>query len=95
MNQHGTIFHTLSSQLSHDDDGTSSSQTSIPHSAFLDVALLSAVPTFAVQLLGLNETVDDVSGEGSAESVRLLRDIFLAKDHEEYICGWHVDDEGF
>jgi hypothetical protein len=24
-----------------------------------------------------------------------MRDIFLAKDEDEYICGWHVDDFGF
>ena len=23
------------------------------------------------------------------------RDVFLAKDEEEYVCGWHVDDYGF
>ena len=28
-------------------------------------------------------------------TIRILRDIFLAKDEEEYICGWHVDDVGF
>ncbi len=25
----------------------------------------------------------------------MIRDVFLAKDDDEYICGWHVDDLGF
>jgi hypothetical protein len=25
----------------------------------------------------------------------MLRDIFLAKDSEQFVCGWHVDDTGF
>jgi hypothetical protein len=31
----------------------------------------------------------------SNSSVRVLRDIFLSKDKDPYICGWHVDDLGF
>eukprot|EP00543_Licmophora_paradoxa_P012187 CAMPEP_0202468788 /NCGR_PEP_ID=MMETSP1360-20130828/76391_1 /ASSEMBLY_ACC=CAM_ASM_000848 /TAXON_ID=515479 /ORGANISM="Licmophora paradoxa, Strain CCMP2313" /LENGTH=145 /DNA_ID=CAMNT_0049093879 /DNA_START=39 /DNA_END=472 /DNA_ORIENTATION=+ len=27
--------------------------------------------------------------------MRMLRDIFLVKDTDQYICGWHVDDTGF
>ena len=29
------------------------------------------------------------------ERLRVIRDIFLAKDDDAYICGWHVDDLGF
>ncbi|KAL7561880.1 hypothetical protein ACA910_014255 [Epithemia clementina (nom. ined.)] len=29
------------------------------------------------------------------DNLRLIRDIFLAKDDDPYICGWHVDDFGF
>lgn len=55
--------------------------------AFLEVAALSPVPTFGAALL---------SPELHAgETVRMIRDIFLAKDAEEFICGWHVDDYGF
>ena len=31
----------------------------------------------------------------SNANAMLHRDIFLAKDEEEFICGWHVDDFGF
>lgn len=31
----------------------------------------------------------------TVEPVRLIRDIFLAKDDDPYVCGWHVDDMGF
>jgi len=49
--------------------------------AFLEVAVLSQVPKFASSLMS-----PELS-EG--ESVRVMRDIFLAKDEEEWICGWH------
>jgi hypothetical protein len=29
------------------------------------------------------------------ETLRVIRDIFLAKDDDPYVCGWHVDDFGF
>lgn len=29
------------------------------------------------------------------ERLRVIRDIFLAKDDDHYVCGWHVDDMGF
>ena len=55
--------------------------------AFRDVALFSNVPKFAAELLQLDK--------GGNETIRLLRDIFLTKDEDAYICGWHVDDTGF
>lgn len=56
-------------------------------SAFRDVALRSAIPQVAAGLMGLTER-----GRGT---MRMLRDVFLAKDDGEYCCGWHVDDYGF
>ena len=54
---------------------------------FVDIALFSKLPFIAANLLNL-----DVAQN---ETLRLLRDIFLAKDDGEFICGWHVDDSGF
>ena len=54
---------------------------------FSKLALFSQIPKLAAELLQLNEERN--------ETLRLMRDIFLAKDEEEYVCGWHVDDTGF
>jgi len=75
----GTIF----SHLSSEDDGNSTSP-------FVDVAMKSKIPLVVANLLGF-----DGDGCTSNKTVRILRDIFLAKDEEEYVCGWHVDDVGF
>ena len=64
-----------------------SSNSSSAYSGFSKVALMSSIPALAADLLQLNE-------QGN-ETLRVMRDIFLAKDEEEYICGWHVDDTGF
>lgn len=53
---------------------------------FLEVALQSKIPQVISQVL---------LQLPSNETLRLMRDIFLAKDADEYICGWHVDDTGF
>ena len=65
------------------------SETNQPQSVspFQEVALMSRIPQFVADLLHL--------ADGQNETMRMLRDIFLAKDEEEYICGWHVDDTGF
>lgn len=52
---------------------------------FRNVALGSIIPHIAAQLLGLN----------SSQSLRVMRDILLAKDKDPYVCGYHVDDTGF
>ncbi len=57
-----------------------------PDTAFLQVALQSKIP----QLIA--ETLLQLS---PGETLRMIRDIFLAKDTDEYVCGWHVDDTGF
>eukprot|EP00934_Nitzschia_sp_Nitz4_P006015 Nitzschia sp. Nitz4//scaffold126_size65214//206//3751//NITZ4_006144-RA/size65214-augustus-gene-0.60-mRNA-1//1//CDS//3329534653//6005//frame0 len=66
---------------------TTTSQES-SESPLLQVALQSKIPHVAAQLLNLTTS----SGK---ETLRLMRDIFLAKDTDKYICGWHVDDSGF
>ena len=56
--------------------------------AFRDVALHSAIPTFIAQiLLQFNYT--------SGDNLRVVNDVFLAKGHEHGYCGWHVDDLHF
>jgi Phytanoyl-CoA dioxygenase (PhyH) len=77
---------------------------------FLETALLSQIPKMAVTLLGLTDENTASSSSSSGDSsnysgdnrnennnnnLRLMRDIFLAKDDDPYICGWHVDDFGF
>mmetsp|Transcript_2338 Transcript_2338/g.6174 ORF Transcript_2338/g.6174 Transcript_2338/m.6174 type:complete len:554 (-) Transcript_2338:29-1690(-) len=56
-------------------------------SAFRDVALRSAIPQVAAELMGLSENDET--------NMRMLRDVFIAKDDGEYCCGWHVDDYGY
>jgi hypothetical protein len=58
-------------------------------SSFFDVAMMSAIPMVATRLLQKHQDTC------TNETVRILRDIFLAKDEEQYVCGWHVDDIGF
>eukprot|EP00980_Cylindrotheca_fusiformis_P019548 scaffold6776_cov124-Cylindrotheca_fusiformis.AAC.3 len=57
----------------------------IDKTPFLKVALVSDIPKIAALLLQLDQN----------ETLRVMRDIFLAKDEEQFICGWHVDDTGF
>jgi hypothetical protein len=63
-------------------------------SAFVKVAMMSKVPQIAAYLLQFDAEVGDTCADTN-QTVRILRDIFLAKDEEEYVCGWHVDDIGF
>ena len=53
--------------------------------AFQDVALGSKLPSIASTFLQLSEN----------STLRLMRDILLVKDDDQYICGWHTDDTGF
>jgi Phytanoyl-CoA dioxygenase (PhyH) len=55
--------------------------------AFLNVALFSNIPSVASQLLQLPSS--------KSTTLRMLRDIFLVKDDDQFICGWHTDDTGF
>jgi hypothetical protein len=38
---------------------------------------------------------NDNGNNNNNNNLRVMRDIFLAKDDDPYICGWHVDDFGF
>eukprot|EP00978_Attheya_sp_CCMP212_P012100 scaffold30067_cov49-Attheya_sp.AAC.2 len=64
-----------------------------PLSAFRHVSLDSMVPQIAGQLLSTPEELSSLKNNN--DTVRVIRDIFLAKDDDEYVCGWHVDDLGF
>jgi hypothetical protein len=64
-----------------------------PLSAFRHVSLDSMVPQIAGQLLWTPEELSSLKNKN--DTVRVIRDIFLAKDDDEYVCGWHVDDLGF
>lgn len=59
-------------------------------SAFQEIALNSSVSRFAAFLLRKS-----VSPKANITSIRMLRDIFLSKDKDPYVCGYHVDDFGF
>lgn len=58
-------------------------------SVFARVALNPEIANVVASLLDLN------GDTCTNETIRVMRDIFLAKDEGEYICGWHVDDIGF
>lgn len=68
-------------------EGTEGHKVGSDMSAFRGIALMSAVPLVAAELMGLDATKN--------ETLRVIRDIFLAKDEGEYVCGFHVDDHGF
>lgn len=55
---------------------------------FRQVALFSNIPQVAAELLNLKNK--EGTSNASNETMRLLRDIFLAKDSDQFICGWHV-----
>jgi ectoine hydroxylase-related dioxygenase (phytanoyl-CoA dioxygenase family) len=79
----GTQFHTVhhNAIFRHPPDNTTISP-------WVEVTLRSRVPQFAAELLGMRQL-------DSNQTMRMLRDIFLAKDDDQYTCGWHVDDFGF
>jgi hypothetical protein len=81
--QQGAVFLNLTKDNEDKDDNEG-----IP--PFLEVSLASDIPKIVADLLQLQSTNDT-----KTETLRLMRDIFLTKDEEEYICGWHVDDTGF
>eukprot|EP00590_Aulacoseira_subarctica_P004695 CAMPEP_0172422222 /NCGR_PEP_ID=MMETSP1064-20121228/8404_1 /TAXON_ID=202472 /ORGANISM="Aulacoseira subarctica , Strain CCAP 1002/5" /LENGTH=461 /DNA_ID=CAMNT_0013162991 /DNA_START=47 /DNA_END=1432 /DNA_ORIENTATION=- len=77
-----------SATCSNDDDEDKKKQPTNFRTAFRDVALHSAIPTFIAQiLLQFNYT--------SGHNLRVVNDVFLAKGHEQGYCGWHVDDLHF
>lgn len=103
----GTQFHTVTHSaifLPTDETSPSASDKSTfpktvsSSNAFLTVALWSIVPSFAAALLRWDPT-ESLKSKSDAttanETLRVIRDIFLAKDDDTYVCGWHVDDLGF
>jgi Phytanoyl-CoA dioxygenase (PhyH) len=64
-------------------------------SALMEVALWSNVSMVAASLLQLPSLSSPSSTRMDNETLRVIRDIFLAKDDDPYVCGWHVDDFGF
>jgi hypothetical protein len=56
-------------------------------SAFRQVAMESAIPTFIAQVL--------LELQPSTQTLRVLKDVFLSKGNETDYCGWHVDDQTF
>ena len=72
-----------------DDDEDDAPSKPASMAAFRHVALKSTVPLVAAELMGLGQ------GKAKDETLRVIRDIYLAKDEGEYVCGWHVDDHGF
>jgi Phytanoyl-CoA dioxygenase (PhyH) len=103
----GTQFHTVTHSVlflptnatSHSNTSKSSFPKTVSSAnAFLEVSLLSLVPAVAAALLRWNpvESLKWKTDATSAnETLRVIRDIFLAKDDDTYVCGWHVDDLGF
>lgn len=61
------------------------SENATMSSGFREAALFSSIPQMAADLLKLDNN----------ETMRLFRDIFLSKDSDQFVCGWHVDDTGF
>lgn len=53
----------------------------------------SRVAQVATELLHLNNS--DWDPEDGTTTTRIVRDILLAKDDEQFVCGWHTDDLGF
>lgn len=87
----GTQFHTVNHNAIFRNPPNASDAAALAVSTvspFLDLTLFSQVPQLAATLLGMKE-------QPGNQTMRLLRDIFLAKDDDQYICGWHVDDFGF
>jgi len=81
----GAIFSSV------EDGGGNSTVVSDDSPLFVKVAMMSKIPHVIAGLLDF----DCDTCIHANKTLRILRDIFLAKDEEEYVCGWHVDDVGF
>jgi hypothetical protein len=65
---------------------TNETTNDVSMDAFREVALMSAIPSFIARVLM------DLPPN---KTLRVLKDVFLAKGREENYCGWHVDDSFF
>jgi hypothetical protein len=89
--EHSALFRNININSSN----MSVSTTTKDFPALMQAALFSNISRVAAELLGLVATVKEEEEEvasSSRRNLRVIRDIFLAKDNEEYTCGWHVDD---
>lgn len=67
---------------------------------FRRVALFSMLPYISQALLEHDarssaNVFEENKSEHAGKSLRVIRDVFLAKDQDPFHCGWHVDDIGF
>ena len=86
--QHGTIFRknitTQESNTNIEDSNNIQLQQQLP--PFLRLASLSNIPSMAAELLELSNN----KGTNNKETLRVMRDIFLAisEDEQKFLCGW-------
>ena len=66
---------------------SSNNKESSPLRTFREVAMNSAIPSFIAQVL--------LDLQPDTQTLRVLKDVFLAKGNESDYCGWHVDDQSF
>lgn len=69
----------------------------IPHRPSAeDVHHTSSVSGYSGSSIGdiIANKIND-SLRSTNQSIRMIRDVFLVKDQDPFICGWHVDDIGF
>ena len=85
-----TQFHTVSHGVLFRN--SSQEEGSWTPGPFWRLALGSNVSSTAAQLLQAEMTA---STGHRLENMRVIRDILLTKDNDEYVCGFHVDDMGF
>lgn len=79
--EHSAMFRNISKHVKEVQD--------VP--ALLQAALFSNISRVAAELLGFFDKPKTPNGSNDTK-LRVIRDIFLAKDNEAYTCGWHVDD---
>ncbi|GAX21362.1 hypothetical protein FisN_6Lh072 [Fistulifera solaris] len=97
-NVHGAMFRNCNNNYYYSQNDATTTTTSALTNSFLRVAVTSLVPKLAGELLqsvGAFHNQDNDDDDDDFPNLRVLRDIFLAKDTEQYVCGWHVDDIGF
>ena len=87
---HGVVF-LHPPQLEHGSNVTNEPNLS----PFLEVAVDSTVPEIVAALLYSSCCSGSETCSAGVHNLRLIRDIFLAKDDDPHVCGWHVDDFGF
>lgn len=87
----GKQFHVVQQSVALRQNPTDIPNATQDVSAFLNISLFSKVPKVASALM----YPISKNGKTKDQNLRLMRDIFLTKDDDPYVCGWHVDDYGF